>query len=166
MAAYGFEITYSASLLNAVDVTAGSDGYVAAFNISNDGVVSVSGFDASGVGPGSSLEMLVITFEAEAQGNASLNISVDSLVDASTNTVGAACGTSGSVTISDVNIGDTNGSGSIDIIDALLTAQYYVGLNPSGFNAGAADANCDGSITIIDALLIAQYYVGLINSFC
>jgi endo-1,4-beta-xylanase len=64
------------------------------------------------------------------------------------------------------NLGDVNGSGSIDIVDALMTAQYYVGLDPSGFNASAADTNCDGSINIVDALLIAQYYVGLITQFC
>jgi GH35 family endo-1,4-beta-xylanase len=64
------------------------------------------------------------------------------------------------------NLGDVNSSGSIDIVDALMTAQYYVGLNPSGFDSSAADTNCDGSINIVDALLIAQYYVGLITQFC
>jgi hypothetical protein len=61
--------------------------------------------------------------------------------------------------------GDVNGDGSIDIVDALLTAQYYVGLDPSGFIPGNADTNCDGSIDIVDALLVAQYYVGLITEF-
>jgi hypothetical protein len=61
--------------------------------------------------------------------------------------------------------GDVNGSGTIDIVDALLVAQWYVGLNPSGFNAACADVNCSGSIDIVDALLVAQYYVGLISSF-
>ena len=64
------------------------------------------------------------------------------------------------------NLGDVNGDGSIDIVDALLIAQYYVGLNPSGFVQANADTNCDGSIDIVDALLVAQYYVGLINGFC
>jgi len=61
--------------------------------------------------------------------------------------------------------GDANGNGSMDIVDALLIAQYYVGLSPSGFIATNADTNCDGSINIVDALLVAQYYVGLITSF-
>jgi endoglucanase len=65
-----------------------------------------------------------------------------------------------------VTLGDVNSSGSIDIVDALLVAQYYVGLNPSNFNAGAADTNCDGSVNIVDALIIAQYYVGLVDHFC
>jgi hypothetical protein len=62
-------------------------------------------------------------------------------------------------------LGDVNEDGSVNIVDALLVAQYYVGLNP-GINALPADVNCDGVINIIDALLIAQYYVGLIESFC
>ncbi|MBN2442092.1 MAG: glycoside hydrolase family 9 protein [Spirochaetales bacterium] len=62
--------------------------------------------------------------------------------------------------------GDVNDDGTVDIVDALLTAQYYVDLNPAAFNPDNADTNCDGSLDIIDALLIAQYYVGLIAGFC
>ncbi|MBN1699360.1 MAG: DUF362 domain-containing protein [Spirochaetales bacterium] len=62
--------------------------------------------------------------------------------------------------------GDVNGSGTIDIVDALLTAQFYVGLDPANFDEESADADCNGSVNIIDALLIAQYYVGLIEGFC
>ncbi|MBN2534384.1 MAG: cellulase family glycosylhydrolase [Spirochaetales bacterium] len=64
------------------------------------------------------------------------------------------------------NLGDVNSDGSVDIVDALLIAQYYVGLNPSPFDTSVADTNCDGSIDIVDALLVAQYYVGLVNGFC
>jgi glucuronoarabinoxylan endo-1,4-beta-xylanase len=64
------------------------------------------------------------------------------------------------------NIGDVNGDNNINIVDALLIAQYYVGLNPSPFDTAAADANCNGSIDITDALLVAQYYVGIITQFC
>lgn len=60
--------------------------------------------------------------------------------------------------------GDANMDTEITIVDALLVAQYYVGLNPSGFYSSLADTNCDDSITIVDALLITQYYVGLIHS--
>jgi hypothetical protein len=62
--------------------------------------------------------------------------------------------------------GDVNDDGNIDIVDALLIAQYYVGLNPSNFDQSRADANCNGTIDIVDALLVAQYYVGLISEFC
>jgi hypothetical protein len=61
---------------------------------------------------------------------------------------------------------DVNSNGAIDIVDALLVAQYYVGLDPSGFNQANADTNCDGCVDIVDALLTAQFYVGLIHQFC
>ncbi|MBN1699886.1 MAG: dockerin type I repeat-containing protein [Spirochaetales bacterium] len=60
-------------------------------------------------------------------------------------------------------LGDVNNSGSVDIVDALQIAQYYVGLNPSGFNADVADADCSGVVNIVDALRVAQFYVGLLD---
>jgi len=86
------------------------------------------------------------------------------------------------------NIGDINDDGEVNIIDALLIAQYYVGLEPSPFNTDAVDAllvaqdyvglnpvaftnpqmadvNCNSTIDILDALLIAKYYVGIIPEF-
>ncbi|MBN2736579.1 MAG: glycoside hydrolase family 9 protein [Spirochaetales bacterium] len=59
--------------------------------------------------------------------------------------------------------GDVNGDDSVNIIDALLTAQVYVGIEVAGFLAEAADVNCDLSINIIDAMLIAQFYVGILT---
>ena len=59
--------------------------------------------------------------------------------------------------------GDINSDGSINIVDALLIAQYYVGFNTENFDQNAADVNADVSINIVDALLIAQYYVGIIT---
>jgi hypothetical protein len=61
--------------------------------------------------------------------------------------------------------GDVNEDNAMNIVDALLIAQYYVGLNPRNFNIANADTNCDGGVDIVDALLVAQYYVGLICYF-
>lgn len=64
----------------------------------------------------------------------------------------------------DFTKGDVNLDGIINIVDALLVAQYYVGiinLEITPFHEGAADVNESGNIDIIDALMIAQYYVGL-----
>lgn len=60
-------------------------------------------------------------------------------------------------------LGDVNLDGSIDIVDALSTARYFVGLDPPVFDAPLADVNLDDEVNILDALLIAQYYVGLIT---
>ena len=62
-------------------------------------------------------------------------------------------------------LGDVDSGGTVDIIDALLTAQYYVGLNPVNFQAAYADVDGSSDIDIIDALLMAQFYVGLITEF-
>ncbi|MBN2738186.1 MAG: glycoside hydrolase family 9 protein [Spirochaetales bacterium] len=63
--------------------------------------------------------------------------------------------------------GDVDNSGSVNIVDALLTAQYYVGLiGADALDLTMADANCDNSVNIVDALLIAQYYVKLIDTLC
>ncbi len=62
------------------------------------------------------------------------------------------------------SLGDANRDNSVNIVDALLIAQYYVGLGPSPFYTEQADVNCDGSISIVDALVVAQYYVGLISA--
>jgi hypothetical protein len=63
-------------------------------------------------------------------------------------------------------LGDVDTDGDIDIIDALLVAQFYVDLDPGNFNEAYADVDCDGDVDIIDALLIAQYYVDLVDEFC
>jgi len=51
-------------------------------------------------------------------------------------------------------IGDLNYDDSINIVDALLIAQYYVAL-PVSIHRDAADTYCSGSVDIIDALLTA-----------
>jgi len=61
--------------------------------------------------------------------------------------------------------GDVNSDNTVTIIDALMVAQYSVGLNPPNFTIDRADVNCDGQINIVDALMIAQYYVKSITSF-
>jgi hypothetical protein len=61
--------------------------------------------------------------------------------------------------------GDVDSSGSVTIVDALIIAQIYVGLNPPpNYDSSAADVTGDGHINIIDALQVSQYYVGLINA--
>jgi len=59
--------------------------------------------------------------------------------------------------------GDVNSSGGVDIVDALMIAQYTVGLNPVNFNSAVANVNGDTSINVIDALMVAQYSVGSIS---
>ena len=62
-------------------------------------------------------------------------------------------------------LGDVNEDGLINIIDALLIVQYFVGLYVNDFNPDLADVNCDNKIDVVDALLVAQCYVGIIPGF-
>ncbi len=62
-------------------------------------------------------------------------------------------------------LGDVNNDGNVDIVDAMLIAQYYVGITPEIFYPEVADVNGDGIIDINDALLVAQLYVGIIDEF-
>src|SRR2546427_2293181 len=61
--------------------------------------------------------------------------------------------------------GDVNGDGIVDIGDALVIAQFDVGLRLCGQLAHpeACDVNGDGTCNIGDALRIAQCDVGLIS---
>jgi len=61
------------------------------------------------------------------------------------------------------NYGDVNGDSFVDIVDALIVAQYYTGLDPFGYIPGSADVDKNGVIDIIDALLIGRYYEGILN---
>ncbi|MBN2737065.1 MAG: glycoside hydrolase family 9 protein [Spirochaetales bacterium] len=65
-------------------------------------------------------------------------------------------------------IGDVNEDGSLSIVDALLIAQKYVGVETPSFTAPAmqGDINHDNVLNIVDALLIAQCYVGIPTSYC
>ncbi len=58
-------------------------------------------------------------------------------------------------------LGDVNGDGKVDIVDALFIARYAVELPVSNFNEDVADVNCNGKIDIVDALLVARKAVGL-----
>ena len=67
-------------------------------------------------------------------------------------------------------LGDVNCEGRYNIVDALMIAQYAVGLNPPGFSVCAADVSdpciyepCYYHVDILDALMLVQYMVGLIS---
>ena len=70
--------------------------------------------------------------------------------------------------------GEVNCSGTLDIVDALLIAQFIVDNrtdvascplpNPAtDINATSADFNGDGTVTVVDALIISQCDVGIDN---
>ena len=65
-----------------------------------------------------------------------------------------------------VRLGDINGDGKIDAVDALLALQHSVQLSVlEGDKLTAADVNRDGRVDASDALLMLQHSVGLITEF-
>ena len=66
------------------------------------------------------------------------------------------------ITIEDYVKGDVDGDGTIDLADAVLVINYYVGKTVTTFNAKAADVDGDGVIDLADAVKIISYYVGKI----
>ncbi len=68
-------------------------------------------------------------------------------------------------------LGDVDGSGTIDVIDAILVLKHIVGLinvgdihGPEALVRGKVSSG-SGSIHVGDAILILRYVVGLINTF-
>jgi hypothetical protein len=177
IAAYNVSIAYDSSvvIVNTEEgqggIIPGDESFVSAVSATESGTLFVSGFDAAGIGPASSMNLFTIYWLAQTyNGTTDLVLSVNELVDETGSQVGILAPANGTITIETTTIvcviGDFNNDGNINIVDALLLAQYYVGLNPPGTDIECADVNCDGMINIIDALLIAQYYVGLITEFC
>ena len=136
-----------------------ADGFLAAVNVDSQGWLTISGFDAAGVGPSINLHLLTAHFIAgnKPVTGAQVTLSVDTIVDETGTIVGLAQGMDGIIRIQELAYGDVNQDGAIDIIDALLVAQYYVALNPAAYTAPllAGDANADGVVDIIDTLMIA-----------
>ena len=62
-------------------------------------------------------------------------------------------------------LGDVDGSGAVNIIDALQVARYDAGIIPNPFYTEAADVDCNSEINIIDALQISRYDAQLIGLF-
>ncbi len=72
--------------------------------------------------------------------------------------------------------GEVNCDGIVNIVDALIIAQFSVSIRSDGgycpvnlvteINPAAGDINRDGRFDIVDALVIAQCDVGIPNAFC
>jgi xylan 1,4-beta-xylosidase len=129
------------------------------FNVSINGAAMLSNFDIY-ASAGAQNKAVAKSFTTTADGSGQIAIQFTSITEnPKINGISIDPGSNNGTK------GDVNGSGTVDIVDALLIAQYYVGLNPSGFIAENADVNCSGTIDIVDALLVAQYYVGLMTAF-
>ena len=61
--------------------------------------------------------------------------------------------------------GDTNGDGSVTMLDVLRLAKHVAGMiSLTGDQLAAADVNHDNSVTMLDTLRLAKYVAGIIAS--
>jgi len=164
VAGFGGTVTWNSSLATLTAIALGADGTGLTLT-SNLSTGKFGAFGTTATAAGAALQLVKLTFTASGTtGSGTLGFTVDTLVDAATNPIGTPNGVGTTLTITSGGMmGDVNGSGAVDIVDALQIAQYYVGLSVT-INTAVADVNCDGSVDIVDALRIAQYYVGLVAS--
>ena len=82
-----------------------------------------------------------------------------------TASLGRAASPTATTTVAAVPCGDVNGDGIVDVGDALVVAQFVVGLRQCSqlTYPEACDVNGDGACNIGDALTIAHCEVGLVN---
>ncbi len=72
--------------------------------------------------------------------------------------------TQSKITIVDYTKGDVDGDGVIDLADAVLIINHYVGKPVAKFNEKAADVDGDGVVDLADAVRIINFYVGKVQS--
>jgi surface protein len=66
--------------------------------------------------------------------------------------------------VEDNTKGDVDGDGVVDLADAVLVINHYVGKPVAKFNEKAADVDGDGVIDLADAVRIINFYVGKVQS--
>ena len=166
MDTFQVEIVFDPAVIQLDGVEIPDTGWAWATNINEPGHVSVAAFNvAAGIAGGNDFHLLTVNFINSGAQCSNIDI-IDSWIGTPRLDLTGISGVVNPQYCPAPLTGDANGDSIIDIVDALLTAQYYVGLDPQNFNPDAADVDCNGSIDIIDALLMAQYYVGIISSFC
>lgn len=138
------------------------------YNLNNaTGTLDIGGFDALGVGPGT-LQLVTIHFVPQGIfGTTTVNLVVRDLTSEGGVTAGAATprdGIGSTITITLGTCGDADGTGIVNIVDALAIARKLVGLPPPpSTNTILADVDGSGSVSVNDMLHIIRYCIGLVT---
>ena len=111
---------------------------------------------------------LVLTIQAHvadniAEGEYAIGVQSPLIVNTD-GTKPAVQSTQSKITIEDYTKGDVDGDGVIDLADAVLVINHYVGKPVAKFNEKAADVDGDGVVDLADAVRIINFYVGKVQS--
>ncbi|MFC1505093.1 hypothetical protein ACFL5W_01110 [Thermodesulfobacteriota bacterium] len=163
--AYNIEITYDDTYVDLISVTA--DGLTVFpptnINTTTPGAIVINALDVDGVAGPLNFGLINVTLEGTVVGSFTMAITVVGYgedggnqfppvpVDIEIDTMEFLCG-------------DADGIGGVDIFDALMVAEYDVGLIQAQDVPGFSACNVDGlgSVDIFDALMIAEYDVGIV----
>ena len=162
--AYNITIGYDDSLLQVISTNGLPTFPPANINTEQLGTIIINGFDTTGITGPASFGLIEITFEAGATtGSTQFLITVNSYGEDGINQF-PPIPQDFDLDIVDVLRGDADGSGSVDIFDALIVAEYDAQLKTANELPGFAGADVDdsGAVNIFDALKIAEYDAGLI----
>jgi hypothetical protein len=99
IAAYGIVVTYNSSILGSCTAAAESTGFVSAANTGTAGTANVSGFDTSGKGPSTDLAIFNLTWNAIGTGTSEIGVTVNTMIDPGTATIGTLAGVGGTITV-------------------------------------------------------------------
>jgi hypothetical protein len=126
--------------------------------------ITLNGSDASGVGPGNDLQLLVMHFKTKlVTGATPVTLTTTRLATPAGGNIGLTA-RSATVNVSYGLCGDADGNTSVNIVDALAIARKVVGLNPPPtVDVTLADVDKNGIASIVDAMHIARYAVGLVT---
>lgn len=164
-AAVGGEIVYDAALLTATGCAPLVG--ISDCNVDTPGVVLFQAADPSGWA--AATDLISVTFENIGldNGEATIGVTLEVGVDTAATPITADIVEG---VVATVTHGDVNCDNAVNIVDALLIAQFGAGNRTGTTTCPLADpltqileptidVNCDNSASIVDALLIAQYSV-------
>jgi uncharacterized repeat protein (TIGR02543 family) len=168
LAIFTLNLAYDASKLTYMSTTKSSSlpsGLIFAYS-SSGGVVKTDWASMDDYSGNSTLYTVRFRVNASAAlGNAPITLSYsnDSILNYRLQVLNPSV-VNGNVNIlSSVIYGDATGDNRVNLMDAVIVAQYYVGGYGVTLNETAriaADVNVDGRVNLMDAVLIAQFYTG------
>jgi len=162
--AYNIKINYDSNLLSLV-----STNNLPAFpptnvNTNTPGEVIINSFNTTGVAGPAMFGILEFVFAGKSlTGSTQLTITVNSYGEDGTNQFPPQPQVF-NLELVDFARGDADGSGAVDIFDALIVAEYDAFLKTQSDLPGfaATDVDSSGLVDIFDALKIAEFDAGLI----